>query len=111
MKRLAIGAGATLAVVVAFLVVPALLRPRVQPAASACLNNLRMIQHQKEEWAAKHARSGFDVPGEADLFPPELGQKMPACPAGGHYTIGAVHELPTCSVGPPAHALQRTSNR
>jgi hypothetical protein len=51
--------------------------------------------------------------GEAINFPNDLTPyfkqgKVPACPAGGIYSIKSVGEMPTCSLGSnatPAHVL------
>jgi hypothetical protein len=84
---------------------PTLVRPRVESSANACLNNLRRIQSLKERWARENRKSAGDTPTETDLFPSGGRDAMPLCPAGGVYVIGPVGEQPSCSIGPPAHAL------
>jgi DNA repair exonuclease SbcCD ATPase subunit len=73
---------------------------------NACVNNLRLFDAAKQQWALENKKQSTDTPGVEDLRP-YLGRgpngEMPTCPDGGTYTIGAVGEKPTCSI--PAHAL------
>jgi hypothetical protein len=69
-----------------------------------CINNLRLIDSAKQQWALEHNKGGKDTPTMEDLKP-FLGPSAPAlsCPDGGVYTIGMVGEKPTCSF--PGHIL------
>jgi DNA repair exonuclease SbcCD ATPase subunit len=73
---------------------------------NACINNLRLFDAAKQQWALEYKKQATDTPGVEDLRP-YLGRgpngEMPTCPDGGTYTIGSVAEKPTCSI--PAHAL------
>jgi RNA polymerase sigma factor (sigma-70 family) len=75
-------------------------------AQNACINNLRLFDAAKQQWALEFAKQATDTPVTKDLQP-YLGRgpngEMPTCPDGGVYTIGAVNEKPTCSA--PGHAL------
>ena len=75
-------------------------------AASACINNLRLIDSAKQQWALEQRKQATDTPTMDDLRP-YLGRgpngEMPVCPDNGVYVIGAVKEKPTCSV--PGHVL------
>lgn len=72
----------------------------------ACVNNLRLYDSAKQQWALENKKQATDTPTEDDLRP-YLGRgangEMPTCPDGGTYTIGAVGEKPTCSN--PSHVL------
>jgi hypothetical protein len=84
------------------------LAPDSAPASkvNACINNLRLIDSAKQQWALEARKTNTDTPTEDDLRP-YLGRgakgEMPSCPDGGAYTFGAVGEKPTCSV--QGHAL------
>jgi len=70
-----------------------------------CINNLRMIDGAKKQWAIENEKTNSDVPTWADLqsFIVRAGVALPYCPSGGKYTFGAMSNLPTCSI--PGHAL------
>ena len=72
-------------------------------AKKTCINNLRLIDDAKQQWAVDFDQPDSAVPAEKDLAPYLKDGVLPACPAGGAYHINAVDELPTCSV--PGHAL------
>jgi len=68
--------------------------------ANACINNLRIIDSAKQQWALEFKKQATDTPTMDDLRP-YIGRgpngEVPACPDGGAYTIGAVGEKPACS--------------
>jgi chromosome segregation ATPase len=68
-----------------------------------CINNLRQIDAAKQQWALEKDKSADAIPTVQDLLPYFKGRIFPVCPSGGVYMIGAVGEVPTCSV--PGHAL------
>ena len=72
--------------------------------ANACINNLRMIDGAKQQWALENALTAEAVPQPADIEPYLRDSVIPACPAGGVYTLNAVGLQPLCSV--PGHSLQ-----
>jgi hypothetical protein len=72
-------------------------------AKKTCLNNLRLIDDAKQQWATDLDKPDNAVPSEKDLSPYLKNGVLPVCPGGGIYFINAVDELPTCSV--PGHAL------
>ena len=70
---------------------------------NACINNLRQIDAAKQQWALEKNKTADAIPTAQDLLPYFKDGIFPVCPSGGTYTIGAVGELPTCSV--PGHVL------
>lgn len=70
---------------------------------NTCIANLRLIYAAKQAWALDKNKTDSDVPTEQDLLPYLKAGVFPVCPAGGVYTIGAVGQLPTCSI--PGHVL------
>jgi hypothetical protein len=85
----------------AAIAIPNFVKARAVSQENACINNLRQIDAAKNEWALEKRKNLHAVPAKEDLLP-YLG-KWPVCPVSGHYTIGPVGELPTCSV--PGHRL------
>jgi hypothetical protein len=70
----------------------------MQANANTCINNLRMIDQAKQQWALDKTKEATDVPTAQDLAPYFTGGTLPVCPDGGTYTINAVSVLPTCSI-------------
>ena len=70
---------------------------------NTCINNLRMIDAAKQQWALDKNKNLQATPSVQDLQPYFKNGIFPACPSGGSYTINAVGDLPSCSI--PDHAL------
>jgi hypothetical protein len=66
--------------------------------ANACINNLRMIEAAKDQWALEKQKTATDVPTVQDLLPYFKDATFPVCPDGGTYSINAAGDLPTCSI-------------
>jgi len=73
---------------------------------NACINNLRLIDSAKQQWALEYRKQSTDTPTMEDIRK-YMGQWMngeiPVCPDGGVYTVRTVGEKPTCSN--PWHVL------
>ena len=82
----------------AAIAVPNFVKARSVAQANACTNNLRQIDGAKQQWALENGRQDDAVPTVQDLTPFLNDRRMPTCPAGGTYTIGAVSVRPICSV-------------
>jgi hypothetical protein len=75
-----------------------------QNAVNVCINNLRLIDGAKQQWALEKSKTPNDIPQPQDLLPyfgPNA--QFPQCPGGGRYTLNAVNKAPTCSI--PGHVL------
>lgn len=81
--------------------IPNFVRARGVSQKNACINNLRLLDSAKQQWALEKGKSASDTPTMEDLKP-YLTTKI-KCPAGGEYKIGSVGEKPTCSI--PGHEL------
>jgi hypothetical protein len=90
----------------AAIAIPNFVKARATSQENACINNLRLIDASKQQWALENKKQSTDTPTAADIQP-YMGRgakgEMPVCPAGGVYTIGSVGEKPTCSQ--PGHVL------
>lgn len=83
--------------------VPRFVRARRYARVNSCINNLRMIDAAKEQWALENNKREGDIPKEEDIAPYIKGGTLPICPAGGNYTIGPIGIDPTCTQ--PRHRL------
>lgn len=72
-------------------------------AQKTCINNLRLIDDAKQQWASDTGADDSAVPTQKDLLPYLNNNVFPDCPAGGVYTINRVDQVPTCSI--PSHTL------
>jgi hypothetical protein len=76
-----------------------------QAQALACINNLRIIDGAKQQWALEHQKPAGALMTAADLAPYLKGNTLPVCPAGGVYTLNPVGLMPICNI--PGHAVPR----
>ena len=76
-----------------------------QIATATCINNLRLIDGAKQQWALEHQKPAGSLLTAADLAPYLKSNPLPACPAGGVYTLNPVGIAPICNI--PGHALPR----
>lgn len=79
----------------------------IEQQASLCINNLRLIEAAKHQWAMENSKPPETVPTIADIIPflPKNLSQTFTCPGGGGYNINAVNAVATCSI--PGHALQQ----
>jgi predicted nuclease with TOPRIM domain len=75
-----------------------------QQQVNACLNNLRLLQAAKQQWALENKKNADATPSATELSP-YLKGGIPKCPAGGAYAFNAVGVLPSCNI--PGHALSQ----
>jgi hypothetical protein len=101
-KILLIPAAATAGMISA-IALPNFVRARDTAQKNACLNNLRQLDAAKAQWALENSKTSQDVPTEAEIASYLNNKRMPACPGGGHYTLGPLSERPRCSI--PGHQL------
>jgi hypothetical protein len=95
-KLLAVGALVPIGMISA-IAIPNFVKARQTAQKNACINNLRMIDGAKQQWALENKKTATDTPTRADLKPYLPKGELPVCPAGGTYTINPVNQLPECS--------------
>jgi hypothetical protein len=76
-----------------------------QAQAAACVNNLRLIDGAKQQWALEKQKPAGALLTAADLAPYLRSNTVPTCPAGGVYTLNPVGLMPICNV--PGHAVAK----
>lgn len=74
-----------------------------EAVVNTCINNLRMIDGAKQQWALEHQRTPDSVPSGPELAPYFPNNLIPQCPGGGRYSFNAVSNAPTCTM--PGHVL------
>ncbi len=72
-------------------------------ARKTCINNLRLIDDAKQQWAVGNSKPDTAMPTTKDLLPYLKDNVFPTCPDGGTVSLNAVDEVPTCSI--PCHTL------
>jgi glucan phosphoethanolaminetransferase (alkaline phosphatase superfamily) len=90
----------------------ALVSPNLKTVSSfsptnACINNLRIIDAAKNQWALENNKTTNDTPTWENIQPyigSATRNKIPRCPEGGIYIIGSIGQSPTCSI--EGHTLQ-----
>jgi prepilin-type N-terminal cleavage/methylation domain-containing protein len=95
---------------------PNFIKSRATSQQNACINNLRQINSAVEQWAMETGQAaGSPPPSLATDLTPYIqlnsNSAIPACPAGGTYTINNISAVPqvTCSLSSLAsnpHTLQ-----
>ena len=82
--------------------------PSAPPATTStkdlCARNLRQLDAAIQQWALENQKTATDTVTSEDLMP-YLPAGMPACPAGGQYTLSTVRAGPKCSID--GHAIVR----
>jgi prepilin-type N-terminal cleavage/methylation domain-containing protein len=84
----------------AAIAVPGFARARADARAKTCVNNLRLIEAAKDQWAmATNAAEGDAVVVADDEYIQQFkGNTEPVCPVGSTaYTVGVVGSPPECA--------------
>ncbi len=72
-------------------------------ARKTCVNNLRLIDDAKQQWATDNNKRPTAQPTVKELLPYFKDKVFPECPGGGTIYLNAANEVPTCSIS--GHAL------
>ena len=93
--------------ILAAIAVPNFQQSRTAARRGACINNLRLIDAAKEQYALANNKDSTTTPTSADITPHLKSGALPECPSGGAYTIAAIGTKPTCSksAAPDLHDL------
>lgn len=91
----------------AAIAVPNFAQARTNARRGTCINNMRLIDAAKEQYALENNKDSGTTPATTDLTPYLKGGAMPTCPASGAYTVNAIGTSPTCSQSgsPNLHVL------
>jgi prepilin-type N-terminal cleavage/methylation domain-containing protein len=90
----------------AALVVPSFIRARADAQKNVCIDNLRVIEGAKEQWALLYEKAQGAIVNDDEVNSLLKKGARPECPADGTYTYGVVGASPECSLaGEKGHAL------
>lgn len=82
----------------AAIAVPNFVRARETAKKNAIINNLRVLESAKQQWALEKKKASADVPVSTDLTPYLKGNNMPTAVAGETYNINAVNAEATATL-------------
>jgi prepilin-type N-terminal cleavage/methylation domain-containing protein len=97
----------------AAIAIPNLVRSRTTSQTNTCIDNLRMLDASKQQWALEHGAVASTVPQATDVQP-YLGRgngELPCCPVDPQrsfetsYVLMNCETSPDCQVLPTAHVL------
>jgi prepilin-type N-terminal cleavage/methylation domain-containing protein len=98
----------------AAIAIPNFVKARTTSQQNACINNLRLIDASKQQWALEQRKQTTDSPQGSDLQP-YLGRgangELPTCPVDPNntfatsYTPNVVGTSPQCQIVPTSHVL------
>ncbi|MGA2750363.1 MAG: prepilin-type N-terminal cleavage/methylation domain-containing protein [Verrucomicrobiota bacterium] len=98
----------------AAIAIPNFVKARTTSQMNACINNLRLIDSSKQQWALEQRKQNTDTPAGTDLQP-YLGRgsagELPSCPVDSansfatSYTANNVGTKPVCQIVPTTHIL------
>ena len=83
----------------AAIAIPNFVKARQTSQTNACINNLRIIDAAKQQWALELGQATSASPTSSNIVPylGRSGSVMPTCPiASGTYIIGSLTTNPTC---------------
>jgi prepilin-type N-terminal cleavage/methylation domain-containing protein len=88
----------------AAIAIPNFVKARQTAQTNACVNNLRIIDAAKQQWALEKGATSEPVSSDIVPYLGRSGTVMPTCPLGGSYTINALTAVPVCpNVGVAGH--------
>jgi prepilin-type N-terminal cleavage/methylation domain-containing protein len=98
----------------AAIAIPNFVKARTTSQMNACINNLRLIDASKQQWALEQKQQSSNTPVGSDLQP-YLGRgnngELPTCPIDPQnafstsYTPNVVGTPPVCQILPATHVL------
>jgi prepilin-type N-terminal cleavage/methylation domain-containing protein len=97
----------------AAIAIPNFVRARTTSQTNMCIDNLRMLDAAKQQWALEHGEISTSTPLSTDIQP-YLGRGsgiLPLCPIdpqqsfGTSYTLQNCQTSPSCQILPASHFL------
>src|ERR1700722_5049096 len=97
----------------AAIAIPNLVRSRTTSQTNTCIDNIRMLDASKQQWALEHGAIATTVPQASDIQP-YLGRgsgELPLCPIDPAQTFPTSYSLNNCQTTPTClistnHVLQ-----
>ena len=94
----------------AAIAIPNLVRSRTTSQTNTCIDNLRMIDASKQQWALEHGAVATTVPLATDVQP-YLGRgsgELPICPVDPNRSFDTSYVLKDCQTSPDCIVLPST---
>ena len=97
----------------AAIAIPNFVRARQTSQTNMCIDNLRMIDAAKQQWALEKGQTGASTPNGSDIQP-YLGRgsgELPLCPVDTQYSFTSSYQMgncqtpPACQIVPSLHIL------
>jgi prepilin-type N-terminal cleavage/methylation domain-containing protein len=82
----------------AAIAIPNFVKARTKAQVNACIANLRQIDGAKSQWALENKKVDTDTVTTSDVAAYIRGSALPACPAGGTYSVSTVSADPACTI-------------
>jgi prepilin-type N-terminal cleavage/methylation domain-containing protein len=100
----------------AAIAIPNFVKARTTSQQNACINNLRLVDAAKQQWALEQKKQTSDTPLATGVeLQPYLGRgangELPSCPVDPQnsfatsYVVNNVGTSPTCNILPSSHVL------
>ena len=90
----------------AAITVPCFVTQRHYVSQKSCINNLRIIDEAKREWAEANGKTNGDAVVMDEVNRYIRPNASPQCPDGGSYTYNVIGSNPTCTItSSPMHHL------
>jgi prepilin-type N-terminal cleavage/methylation domain-containing protein len=100
----------------AAIAIPNFVKARTTSQQNACINNLRLVDAAKQQWALEQRKQTTDTPASSGTdLQPYLGRgangELPSCPVDPQnsfstsYTVNNVGTSPTCNIVSSTHVL------
>jgi prepilin-type N-terminal cleavage/methylation domain-containing protein len=82
----------------AAIAIPNFVKNRAMSQKNACINNLRLIDGAKEQWAMESGQDAGATAVTTEINTYLKGSTTPACPTKGGYAYNDVGTKPACSI-------------
>jgi prepilin-type N-terminal cleavage/methylation domain-containing protein len=97
----------------AAIAIPNLMRAKTTSSTNLCVDNLRMVDAAKNQWALEYGATATNIPADSAIQP-YLGRgngELPVCPLDStqnfdnSYMMNNCQTPPTCKISPTNHVL------
>lgn len=85
---------------------PNFLKHRNSARVKSCIQNLRVLDGAKAQWALEAGKATASIPTTNDVIPYLRDGRMPECPANGSYRLRSLARIPLCSLYPEGHTIR-----
>ena len=91
----------------AAIAIPSFVKARNTAQQNSCINNMRLIDGGKEQWAMAANKTNDDTVVTTAVDQYVKGETTPTCAGGGTYAYGLIGTAPTCTIDDPTSHVFR----